>query len=238
MTSFPKSTNRNLGVTAMKEKIYNGSEYVETIAFTSKATGAGGSIQAADDATASFMSNQLGFALDADNKLTASQAGQNAEVVINGLQIEKTTNNFTVNNVTYQLKNTTNSPVSLDVATDVDGIYEKIKDFVTQYNELIDMVNGKLTEKKYRDYTPLTEEQKKDMTEKQIELWEEKAKSGLLKGRHDFKRRHQSNEDRFLFECLCERRIAAAHSVWNYDIKRIQSARSFRDQRRKAESEN
>ncbi|MDI5791077.1 flagellar filament capping protein FliD [Bacillus licheniformis] len=63
------------------------------------------------------------------------------------MQIEKTTNNFTVNNVTYQLKNTTNSPVSLDVATDVDGIYEKIKDFVTQYNELIDMVNGKLTER-------------------------------------------------------------------------------------------
>ena len=177
-----KINKSNLGVTAMKEKIYNGSEYVETIAFTSKATGAGGSIQAADDATASFMSNQLGFALDADNKLTASRAGQNAEVVINGLQIEKTTNNFTVNNVTYQLKNTTNSPVSLDVATDVDGIYEKIKDFVTQYNELIDMVNGKLTEKKYRDYTPLTEEQKKDMTEKQIELWEEKAKSGLLRG--------------------------------------------------------
>lgn len=47
---------------------------------------------------------------------------------------------------------------------------------------MIDMVNGKLTEKKYRDYTPLTEEQKKDMTEKQIELWEEKAKSGLLRG--------------------------------------------------------
>ncbi|MGV2549425.1 flagellar filament capping protein FliD, partial [Bacillus licheniformis] len=93
---------------AMKEKIYNGSEYVETIAFTSNATGAGGSIQAADDASASFMSNQLGFALDADNKLTASQAGQNAEVVINGLQIDKTTNNFNVNNVTYKLKNTTN----------------------------------------------------------------------------------------------------------------------------------
>lgn len=36
-----KVNKSNLGVTAMKEKIYNGSEYVETIAFTSKATGAG-----------------------------------------------------------------------------------------------------------------------------------------------------------------------------------------------------
>ena len=31
-----KINKSNLGVTAMKEKIYNGSEYVETIAFTSK----------------------------------------------------------------------------------------------------------------------------------------------------------------------------------------------------------
>lgn len=184
------------------------------------------------------MSNQLGFALDADNKLTASQAGQNAEVVINGLQIEKTTNNFTVNNVTYQLKNTTNSPVSLDVATDVDGIYEKIKDFVTQYNELIDMVNGKLTEKKYRDYTPLTEEQKKDMTEKQIELWEEKAKSGLLRGDTILSGATNQMRTDFYSNVSVNGESAEAHSVWNYDIKRIQSARSFRDQRRKAESEN
>ncbi|MED2977413.1 flagellar hook-associated protein 2 [Bacillus swezeyi] len=176
-----KINKSGLGVSAIKDKIYNGSEYVETIALTSKTTGAGGSIQADDAATASFMTDQLGFALDADNKLTASQEGQNAEVVINGLQMEKTTNNFTVNNVAYQLKNTTTSPVSIDVSTDVDGIYEKIKDFVTQYNELIDMVNGKLVEKKYRDYTPLSDEQKEDMTEKQIELWEEKAKSGLLR---------------------------------------------------------
>ncbi|MEC1500491.1 flagellar hook-associated protein 2 [Bacillus sonorensis] len=176
-----KLNSSGLGVTAIKDKIYNGSEYVETIALTSKATGAGGSIQAADAATASFMTDQLGFALDADNKLTASQAGRNAEVVINGLQMEKTSNNFTVNNVTYTLKNETASPVSLDVSTDVDGIYESIKDFVTKYNELIDMVNGKLTEEKYRDYTPLTDEQKEDMTDKQVELWEEKAKSGLLR---------------------------------------------------------
>ncbi|MFT0801501.1 flagellar hook-associated protein 2 [Bacillus swezeyi] len=176
-----KINKSGLGVSAIKDKIYNGTEYVETIALTSKTTGAGGSIQADDAATASFMTDQLGFALDADNKLTASQVGENAEVVINGLQMEKTTNNFTVNNVTYQLKNTTTSPVSIDVSTDVDGIYEKIKDFVTQYNELIDMVNGKLVEKKYRDYTPLSDEQKEDMTEKQIELWEEKAKSGLLR---------------------------------------------------------
>ncbi|UOY86936.1 flagellar hook-associated protein 2 [Bacillus glycinifermentans] len=176
-----KINSSGLGVTAIKDKIYNGSEYVETIALTSKATGAGGSIQAADTATASFMTDQLGFALDSGSKLVASQEGQNAEVVINGLQMEKTSNNFTVNNVTYQLKGTTKSAVSLDVSTDVDTIFNQIKDFVTKYNDLVDTMNGKLTEEKYRDYTPLTDEQKEGMSDKQVELWEEKAKSGLLR---------------------------------------------------------
>ncbi|MDA1476547.1 flagellar hook-associated protein 2 [Bacillus changyiensis] len=176
-----KINTSGLGVTAIKDKIFNGTEYVETIAFTSKTTGAGGSIQAGDAATATFMTSQLGFALDADNKMVASQTGQNAEVVINGLQMEKTSNNFTVNNVTYSLKNTTSTAVSIDVSTDVDGVYNKIKEFVTKYNDLVDTVTGKLHEKKYRDFRPLTAEQKESMKDKEIELWEEKAKSGLLR---------------------------------------------------------
>lgn len=110
-----KINKSNLGVSAFKDKIYNGSEYVETIAFSSKATGAGGSIQAADDTTAGFMSNQLGFTLDAENKLTADQKGQNAEVKINGFTMEKTSNTFAVNGVTYTLKGTTEKPVPLQL---------------------------------------------------------------------------------------------------------------------------
>ena len=33
----------------------------------------------------------------------------------------------------------------------------------------------------YREYAPLTDEQRKEMSEKQIEMWEEKAKEGLLR---------------------------------------------------------
>ncbi|AKL86521.1 FliD [Bacillus atrophaeus UCMB-5137] len=178
-----KINSSNLGVSAFKDKIYNGTEYVETIAFSSKTTGAGGSIQAADAATADFMSGQMGFALDTDNKLTAEKEGTNAKVTINGFGMEKLSNNFTVNGVTYSIKNTTaaTGPVTTTVTTDVDGIYNKIKDFVDKYNELIDSLNEKLQETKYRDYTPLTSNQKEAMSDKEIELWEEKAKSGLLR---------------------------------------------------------
>ncbi|MFT4399143.1 flagellar hook-associated protein 2 [Bacillus sp. SW14] len=178
-----KINTSDLGVSAFKDKIWNGTEYVETIAFSSKATGAGGSIQAADTVTADFMSGQLGFSLDADNKLTAYKEGTNAKVTINGFEMEKLTNNFTVNGVTYSLKNTTETtgPVTTSVSTDVDGIYNQIKEFVDKYNELVDSLNEKLQEEKYRDYTPLTSEQKEAMSDKEVELWEEKAKSGLLR---------------------------------------------------------
>lgn len=178
-----KLNSSDLGVSAFKDKIWNGTEYVETIAFSSKATGAGGSIQAADSATADFMSGQLGFSLDADNKLTAYKEGTNAKVTINGFEMEKLTNNFMVNGVTYSIKNTTaaTGPVTTSVSTDVDGIYNQIKEFVDKYNEMVDSLNEKLKEEKYRDYTPLTSEQKEAMSDKEVELWEEKAKSGLLR---------------------------------------------------------
>ncbi|AUZ40634.1 MULTISPECIES: flagellar hook-associated protein 2 [Bacillus] len=178
-----KLNSSDLGVSAFKDKIWNGTEYVETIAFSSKATGAGGSIQAADSSTADFMSGQLGFSLDADNKITAYKEGTNAKVTINGFEMEKLSNNFTVNGVTYSIKNTTaaTGPVTTSVSTDVDGIYNQIKEFVDKYNELVDSLNEKLQEEKYRDYTPLTSEQKEAMSDKEVELWEEKAKSGLLR---------------------------------------------------------
>ncbi|MEC1664820.1 flagellar hook-associated protein 2 [Bacillus halotolerans] len=178
-----KLNSSDLGVSAFKDKIWNGTEYVETIAFSSKATGAGGSIQAADSATSDFMSGQLGFSLDAENKLTAYKEGTNAKVTINGFEMEKLTNNFTVNGVTYSIKNTTaaTGPVTTSVSTDVDGIYNQIKEFVDKYNELVDSLNEKIQEEKYRDYTPLTSEQKEAMSDKEVELWEKKAKSGLLR---------------------------------------------------------
>ena len=42
-------------------------------------------------------------------------------------------------------------------------------------------ISSKMSEKRYRDFPPLTAEQKKDMDEKDIELWEEKARSGLFR---------------------------------------------------------
>lgn len=104
-------------------------------------------------------------------RLTAYKEGTNAKVTINGFEMEKLTNNFTVNGVTYSIKNTTaaTGPVTTSVSTDVDGIYNQIKEFVDKYNEMVDSLNEKLKEEKYRDYTPLTSEQKEAMSDKEVE---------------------------------------------------------------------
>jgi flagellar hook-associated protein 2 len=93
--------------------------------------------------------------------------------------ITQGTNTFSVNNMQITLKAT--GTTTLKVDTNVSGIYEKVTAFVEQYNGLIDKLNGELSAKRYNDYKPLTDEQRKDMSDKQIEQWEEKAKSGLLK---------------------------------------------------------
>lgn len=108
--------------------------------------------------------------------------GQKAIIKFGTEIIESNTNNITVFGINLQLQGKTVEPITIRVETDVDSIYDKVKNFVDEYNKIIDDINGQINQKYYRDYPPLTDEQKQAMTEKDIELWEEKAKSGLLKG--------------------------------------------------------
>ncbi|MDN5276742.1 MAG: flagellar hook-associated protein 2 [Clostridiales bacterium] len=116
----------------------------------------------------------------ADAKVYFQKVGSNESILWSS-----PTNTFTIDGVTYTLKNTTPegmAPITITVAQDVDKAYNAIKNFVDKYNELIDKINGKLNEERFRDYLLLTDAQKKEMSEKEIELWEQKAKSGLLRG--------------------------------------------------------
>ncbi|WP_241739681.1 flagellar hook-associated protein 2, partial [Anoxybacillus flavithermus] len=108
--------------------------------------------------------------------------GQNAIFTINGLTTERPSNTFTINGMTYTLKNTHTGTVTISSTTNTDAIFNSIKSFVDKYNETIDEINKKLKETRYRDYQPLTDEQREQLTEKQAEKWEEKARSGILRG--------------------------------------------------------
>lgn len=115
--------------------------------------------------------------------------GKNAQIYFNGTGeehlVSKSTNNFSIFGINLQLQASQleeAEPIIIRVDTDVDSVFDKVKNFVDEYNKIIDEINGQVNQKYYRNFPPLTEEQKQAMTEKDIELWEEKAKSGLLRG--------------------------------------------------------
>lgn len=74
----------------------------------------------------------------------------------------------------------TSEAVTFDAQVDSDKAVDAVKQMVDDYNALIELVNKELTTKRDRDYAPLTDEQKADMSENEIKLWEEKAKAGML----------------------------------------------------------
>lgn len=119
-------------------------------------------------------------------------SGTNAKILFNGDKVDKATNNFSIYGINLQLQSVSDIEVTINVDTDVDGIFNQISDFVNSYNELLDTMNGATGEKHYRDFPPLTKEQKEGMTEKDIEAWEEKSKSGLLKNDEVLTRTSQS----------------------------------------------
>ena len=108
-------------------------------------------------------------------------AGTSGEVVIDGVTYSDiTSNKITAAGVTYTLLEKTDEAVTVNVVQDTQGIIDKVKSFVEDYNKLMAGLYEKYDEKQYNDYKPLTESQKEKMTDEQIEKWEEKAKSGML----------------------------------------------------------
>ena len=78
------------------------------------------------------------------------------------------------------LKLDSKETVSFNSKPDTEKVFDAIKEMVEEYNKLAESVYKQLTTKPDREYQPLTDEQKKEMTKEQIEQWEEKAKEGLL----------------------------------------------------------
>ena len=130
------------------------------------------------------LGNEISFTKDT---LTEAAVGTNAKATIDGKTYESDTNKLNVANVIYNFngvsaKNAdgTYQASTISVSQDTDKIVDNVKKFVETYNTLIDSLNTKYREEKNTDYKPLTKKQEGEMTESQIDKWNEKAKSGLL----------------------------------------------------------
>ncbi|RNF38773.1 flagellar filament capping protein FliD [Planococcus salinus] len=107
-------------------------------------------------------------------------AAANGSVTFEGIEVtDLTSNKTTINGLTINLMEAGNATIT--VQADPTNTFDKIKSFVDKYNETIADIEKQLVEKRYPSFQPLSDEQKKDMTDNEIELWEEKARSGLLR---------------------------------------------------------
>ncbi|BBH23918.1 hypothetical protein Back11_52630 [Paenibacillus baekrokdamisoli] len=143
----------------------------DKISVTSKSTG--------DTAQINFGSGAFLNTFKLDTAVVKN--GNNAIASIDGINGTYASNTITSNGVTYTLNSQTDaSGVSINVNQDTDSIYNAISDFVTKYNDLMTSLNTKLNEPIYRSFQPLTDDQKKAMSDTDIKNWEDKAKSGTL----------------------------------------------------------
>lgn len=111
---------------------------------------------------------------------TFMKAATNGSVKFDGITVDNlTSNKTTINGLTLNLMQT--GETTITVQADPTKTFDKIKGFIDKYNETIADIEKQLVEKRYPDFQPLSAEQKKDMTDNEIELWEEKARSGLLR---------------------------------------------------------
>lgn len=138
-------------------------------------------IKLGNDADTQNFMNKIGFSAN-------HTVGKDALVNIDGEDITYMSNDINVNGLKMTLKETTNGEaINAKVEDDVDKTFDLIKGFVDDYNELIKELNGMVTETrtkngKYSYYEPLTEDEKKELSEKEVEKWEAEAKKGLLNG--------------------------------------------------------
>lgn len=135
--------------------------------------------------TSSYGGAEMAFSAGGDFLTTALQLNSanevppnNASLTLNGVQMSKTNNNFSLNGVNFNLLKTGSATIS--ISNDIDAADKAITDWVNKYNDTISQINAKLAEKTYPDYQPLTNQQQTQMSSTQVDLWTAKAKSGML----------------------------------------------------------
>ena len=175
------------------------------------------SITSRDNKALTIM-NHLGNAFGTDSAFgiqevsgtIANYQGSNAVAYINGMRVERASNTFRADGIQYTLNYITGEESAAEAASglldaadpandpanainvlltkDIDSAFNKIKSFIEGYNTLVRKLKDLLSEKKDSKYFALTEEEKAEMTEKQIEQWEGYAKNGLLRNDRDIQR--------------------------------------------------
>ncbi|MBC6678335.1 flagellar filament capping protein FliD [Zhenpiania hominis] len=155
---------------------------------TSTEKGASGSIKLEGEiADMLFGADAVGKEVTGQDAIVAVKYAGDPDVT----EIRRDSNSFTVDGLNLSLKgtfgyteagvvDTTAEAITFDAQVDVENTTNVVKEMIEAFNDILKLVSDEVNQKPDRDYQPLTDEQKEEMSDDQIERWEEKAKEGLL----------------------------------------------------------
>ena len=107
--------------------------------------------------------------------------GRDAEIMLNGAKFTSASNTFSVNGLTITAQEETANDVTITTTEDSDGIYDMIKNFFSEYNKLINEMDSLYNAESSKGYDPLTSEEKKELSDTEVEEWEKKIKDSILR---------------------------------------------------------
>ncbi|MDE5893527.1 MAG: flagellar filament capping protein FliD, partial [Acetatifactor sp.] len=109
--------------------------------------------------------------------------GQDAEIYLNGAKFTSNDNTFKINGLTFTALNETAEGEQITVTTqqDTDGVYDMVKNFLKEYNAIINEMDKLYNADSAKGYEPLTTEEKDSLSDREIEEYEKKIKDSLLR---------------------------------------------------------
>ena len=121
--------------------------------------------------------------LSVKNNGATKIAGQDAEIELNGATFKSSSNTFNINGLTLTAlsKTADNETVTITTQDDTEGIYDMVKDFLKEYNSIINEMDKLYNADSAKGYEPLTDEEKEALSESEVEKYEKKIKDSLLR---------------------------------------------------------
>ena len=144
---------------------------------SSKQSGSANDFTITDDTADGSVLSMLGLAGGDSNKIAA----QDAEIVLNGTTYTDTKNTFSINGLTINATGVTDGEIMISTATDYQSAYDTIKDFLTEYNDLINEMDKLYNADSARKYNMLSADEKEAMSDEEVEKWENTIKDSLLR---------------------------------------------------------
>ena len=131
-------------------------------------------LQNVDGSAVSESSNSLGMVVT---------EASDTEIVYNGATLKSNNTSIEVAGVTLDLLGTTaaGETVNVTVSNDTSAVYDTIKEFITEYNSILKTMNTYYGAASASSYEVLTDDQKKAMSDDEVDKWNTKIKDSLLR---------------------------------------------------------